>query len=86
MKKLILATTLTALASPAFAGPSCTLDENRKPAWEVVKAFEEQGGEVVKFKISGGKCYEIYGRTDGGKKVELYIDPVTGEILESNES
>ncbi len=84
MKKYLLATTFAALSAPAFAGPSCTPPETAMPVWQVIRNFEEQGGEVVKFKIDDA-CYEIYGRI-GGKKVEIYFDPATGKEIERNES
>ncbi len=85
MKKPMIAVLFAVLAGPALAGPSCTPAEQNTPAWQIVKGFEEQGGEVIKFKVSSGKCYEIYGRVEG-KKVEIYYDPATGKELERNES
>jgi len=85
MKKYLLATALAALTTPALAEPSCTPAESATPVWQAIKAFEEQGGEVMKFKINGGNCYEIYGKIDG-RKMEVFFDPATGQELERIES
>lgn len=81
MKKIMLFTLLALSAAPAFAEPSCTPGTAQKPIWESIKAFEDEGGEVVSFKINGGGCYEIYGKVDGAN-MEIFYDPNTGEELE----
>ncbi len=43
--------------------------------------LEKQGYKIKTFKVSKGKCYEIYGFDKGGKKVEIYFDPATGAEL-----
>lgn len=66
------------------AGPSCA--EEQTSQWlseEDMKAkISEMGYSFDKFKISRGKCYEIYGHNKNGQKVEVYFDPVSGEIVE----
>ncbi len=47
------------------------------------KRVEAQGYEIKKFKVSSGRCYEIYGFDKGGKRVEIYFDPVSAAILET---
>jgi hypothetical protein len=42
----------------------------------------QQGYDIKTFKVSKGKCYEIYGFDKAGKKVEIYFDPITAAILE----
>ncbi len=81
MKKLALATVLASLAVPAFAEPSCDMGDTRAPVWESLKAFEDEGGVVVAFKINSGDCYEIYG-TLNGDKYEVFFDPTSGEEIE----
>jgi hypothetical protein len=39
------------------------------------------GYKIDVFKITKGKCYEIYGRTVGGRRVEVYYDPTTGDVV-----
>ena len=64
-------------ALPALAGSTCTGSGEKLPEAQVRKMYENQGIEIRKWKISSGGCYEIYGYEDG-KKVEIYIDPWTG--------
>ncbi|MCB1351910.1 MAG: PepSY domain-containing protein [Rhodobacteraceae bacterium] len=75
-----LALPLALAAAPALAGPKCTLDEGHMQMWQIAKPFEEAGGVIRQMKVSDN-CYEIYG-TEGDKKVEIYYDPNTGEVLE----
>lgn len=85
MKTTLLAALLAFAAAPAFAEPSCNPGSELKPVWESIKMFEEEGGEVVSFKINDGGCYEIYGKVDG-KNMEIFFDPNTGEELERIEA
>ncbi len=83
---LLPAIALTALAVPALAEPDCSASTAAKPMWEIIKSFEEgEGGTVDVAKTTGDKCYEIYGHIDS-KKVEIYYDPATGEVLDREES
>lgn len=81
MKKIMIAAVLAASAAPAFAEPACNPGEELKPVWESLKTFEEEGGEVVAFKINSGGCYEVYGEVEG-VKMEIFYDPNTGEEIE----
>ena len=85
MKYLVLATGLSLTAIPAFAEPTCTPGEALKPVWEAIKAFEDAKGEVLKFKINDGGCYEVYGKLDG-VKMEVFYDPNTGQEIDRIES
>lgn len=78
---LIAAGTAALLATPALAGPTCSGDAEMLPMSQIVKSFEDAGGEIKLAKITSGGCYEIYGYEDG-QKVEIYYDPRTGEELE----
>jgi hypothetical protein len=81
------AVTLITLASAtaALAGPACQVPEAK---WMKESDFrtkmEGQGYQIKTFKVSKGKCYEIYGFDKAGKKVEIYFDPSTGAELERN--
>lgn len=83
--KLKIATMTLALVSTtaAFAGPTCTVPQEK---WMKESDFrvmqEKQGYQIKTFKVSKGKCYEIYGLDKNGKKVEIYFDPSTGAELE----
>lgn len=74
----------TAFAAPAMAEPDCTSMDQSKPFWEVVKSFEEAGGTVSVAKITGDKCYEIYGHQND-KRVEIYFNPADGSELDREE-
>ncbi len=86
MKTLTLAAAvLTVLAMPALAEPDCRAAKDAKPMWEVVKSFEEGESAIVDIaKVTGDKCYEIYGHA-GTKKLEIYYDPATGAVLDREE-
>lgn len=84
MKSIYLAPLLVALSSAAFAGPTCSVPQDKwmKEA-DFKKGLETQGYQIKTFKVSKGKCYEIYGLDKAGKKVEIYFDPATGAALET---
>jgi hypothetical protein len=42
----------------------------------------EMGYKANVFKVSGN-CYEIYGTDKQGRDVEVYFNPVTGEVVKS---
>ena len=74
---------LTAVASPAFAGPTCTGDAAMLLISAIAQSFEETGGKIKLIKATKGGCYEIYGYEDG-QKVEIYFDSRTGDVLEKH--
>ena len=84
MKKIIAATTLLVLSQSVVAGPKCA--EEQTDQWlseDAMKAkVAEMGFTYDKFKVSRGNCYEIYGHNEAGEKVEVYFDPISGEIVE----
>lgn len=71
------------LASGAHAGPTCTA----KPPTEWLSEAEmkakisESGYAIDVFKTTKGNCYEIYGRTETGKRVEVYYHPISGAVV-----
>lgn len=71
------------LAQVAFAGPKCT--DQKKETWQNEADFQKKlvadGYKIKKFKVTDGQCYEIYGLDKAGKKVEIYFNPVSGEIV-----
>ncbi|MFW9595342.1 MAG: PepSY domain-containing protein [Macromonas sp.] len=70
-------------AAAAFAGPTCNVPQEKWMKEADFKAgIEKQGYQIKTFKVSKGKCYEIYGMDKDGKKVEIYFDPATGAELE----
>jgi hypothetical protein len=82
MKKLMLTFSLFLLANSALAGPKCTNEprENWKPAWEVLEIAMKEVPKLKMLKVTKGKCYEIYGWSTSGEKLEIYYHPVTAEV------
>lgn len=70
-------------ALPAMAGPTCTGQGEKLAEAKVRQMYVEKGYEIRKWKVSSGGCYEIYG-IQNGRKVEVYIDPWTGEELQKH--
>lgn len=83
MNKLLATLLIAFAATSAIAGPKCDVPEDKwmKEA-DFKTKIEGQGYTIKTFKVSKGKCYEIYGQDKAGKKVEIYFDPQTAEILE----
>lgn len=86
MKKLIIATTtILALttAMPAFASSDNYCGNADTSTWMSVDALKvkasEMGYDVKKVEIDDG-CFEIYAIKDG-KRVEAYLNPVSGEVV-----
>lgn len=83
MKKIIIAAALLAgFSGSAWAesfGKPCTAEPKSK--WMTMEAIEkivkDHGYEVAKSKMKD-TCAEIYVRDTDGKRIELYIDPATG--------
>ncbi|QDQ28711.1 PepSY domain-containing protein [Chitinimonas arctica] len=70
------------LASAAWAAPECTNEpRNRWMSEDSMRARLKADGYVVKkFKVVR-HCYEIYGTDKSGRKVEIYLNPVTGQAV-----
>ncbi|BCL86050.1 PepSY domain-containing protein [Ralstonia pseudosolanacearum] len=86
MLKLTLAVLATACSASAFASANCTahpknewMPEAEAQAQAKIKA---QGYTIKKFKVDG-HCYEIYGTNQDGKKVEIYYDTKTLDVVKS---
>lgn len=85
--KLLKITALLAIAissTSAFAGATCpSYPQNERIDQQAFEqALTKKGFMVKKFKVSGN-CYELYGKSPKGKKVEMYFDMKTGEIVKS---
>jgi hypothetical protein len=84
MKKLLASTAIALTATSALAGPTCNAPEDQWMKESELRArLEGEGYQIKTFKVSSGKCYEIYGFDKDGKKVEIYFDPVSGAVLET---
>ena len=87
MLKLTLATvaTLAAVCSTsAFASAKCTAHPKNEwmPAADAQAKLKAEGYAIKIFKVSGN-CYEIYGTNKDGKKVEIYYDTQTLDVVKS---
>jgi hypothetical protein len=87
MKQIILpfsAALLLANAVPAFATGLMTCDSGDRSSWQSKDSLKQQmqnnGWTVRRIKEDGG-CYEVYGTSPEGKRVEAYYDPVSLDKL-----
>jgi hypothetical protein len=77
---------LSAVSLSAFASTyngSCTSEPKAK--WMVEKdvqtMYEKQGYTVRRIK-SAGTCYEVYTIDRNGRKVELFVSPADGHLIQ----
>lgn len=87
MKHLaIAAASCAAIALPGIAWAKADCKAYPKSEWmseaDAKAKIEGQGYTINKFKISGN-CYEIYGHSKDGKKVEIYFDAKTLDVVKS---
>jgi hypothetical protein len=87
-KRLLLSAVLATvtLSSAALASPACTTEPQSKWLSEnaMKKIIADLGYKNIKVFHKTKSCYEIYGYTADGKKAEVYFNPVTGKVFESN--
>jgi len=71
-------------AAPASATGRMTCNAGPQTGWrtqaQLVETLTRQGWQVRRTKIDGG-CYEVYGTTPQGDRVEAYFHPVTLQQL-----
>lgn len=82
---LALGTSLALIpAQPAHATGAVKCKAGPQSGWKTQAALTaklvKEGWKISKTKIDGG-CYEVYGTTPEGEKVEAYFHPVTLEKL-----
>lgn len=84
MRKLLLSIALLSLTGTAFASAKCAA--HPKQEWmkeaDAKAKLEAEGYKIKKFKVDGN-CYEIYGHNKEGKKVEIYFDTKTLDVVKS---
>lgn len=83
MKRILPALLLVAAAAPASATGAMTCNtpkEKWRPTEQLTAELTRQGWQVRKAKVDGG-CYEVYGTTPEGDRVEAYFDPASFEKL-----
>lgn len=78
------AAVLAALSVPAHATGTIKCNAGPQSGWKtqavLTAKLVKQGWQVRKAKVDGG-CYEVYGTTPKGERVEAYFHPVTLENL-----
>lgn len=88
MKKSLITSGLLALgmlsAGSALAEANCQAHPKNEQISQAdfQKALEKHGFTIKKFKTDGN-CYEMYGKSKGGKKLEMYFDTKDGKIVKS---
>jgi len=80
---------LPARAASALPGQDITVCTQAPAAdWMEEADFRaivaRRGFRILKFKVSRGNCYEIYGFDAGGQLVEVYFNPQNGRIVRQN--
>jgi len=89
MRRLILAVFAVGVAALAPSGPALatgaiTCEPTPQSSWKSQEVLREkltkEGWTVRKSKVDG-RCYEVYGTTPEGDRVEAYFHPVTLEKL-----
>ena len=84
MFKLMALMAAVGFSGAAFAKADCTA--HPKSEWmkesDARAQLEGQGYKIKKFKVDGN-CYEIYGKNKDGKKVEIYYDTKTLDVVKS---
>lgn len=82
--KSVIACLLVVASQQTFATGKMTCDSGDESTWQTMQALKEKittaGWQVRKVKVDGG-CYEVYGTTPEGDRVEAYFDPVSLEKL-----
>ncbi|HVE09488.1 MAG TPA: PepSY domain-containing protein [Paraburkholderia sp.] len=84
MFRLVTLLAAIGVSGTAFAKADCTA--HPKSEWikesDARAQLEGQGYKIKKFKVDGN-CYEIYGTNKEGKKVEIYYDTKTLDVVKS---
>ncbi|SNR35654.1 PepSY domain-containing protein [Paracoccus sediminis] len=79
------ATLMIAAALPALAQDRCTVPEaDRRPVEELTADLTAKGWTISNVKTEDG-CYEVYGKDETGKRVEIFFDPATFEAVGSDD-
>ncbi len=80
----LIAAACVAAAGSAFAQHAERCDaipkEEWKPQAELERKLADQGWKISRVKITNG-CYEVYGKNELGRNVELFFDPKTFELV-----
>lgn len=87
MKSLLASIVLIGLTTPVLAETNCTKKPKEQWMTEAAmhKKLTDEGYKIRKLKISGGSCYELYGKDKNDSKVEIYFNPVDGKIVKQKQ-
>lgn len=82
LAQLVIVTAGLAVGSSAFAAANCQAHPKAEqiPQATFEAALKKHGFDVKKFKVDDN-CYELYGKSAKGKKVEIYFDTKDGHIV-----
>ena len=82
--KLAVLLALSAASGSALAAANCPKYPKNEwmPQDEAKTRIEAMGYKIDKFKIDGN-CYEIYGSNKDGKKVEIYFDTKSLDVVKA---
>ena len=84
MLKLVPLLVAATASTSVLASAKCP--KHPKAEWlpqaEAKARIEAQGYAIRRFKVDG-ECYEIYGKDRHGKKVEIYFDTKTLEVVKA---
>lgn len=72
---------LSALAS-TYSGTCTRQPQSKWLSTATVKQQYEKQGYAVRRVRTGGTCYEVYAVDKTGKKVELFVNPATGVLVQ----
>ncbi len=85
MKNFLPIFLLSLLCVACTEETKCTTEP--KSQWkdqaEFKQSLKDQGYKINEFKVTSGNCYEIYGWDKEKNKVEIYFNPVSGDVVKS---
>ncbi|TPE50146.1 PepSY domain-containing protein [Amaricoccus solimangrovi] len=85
MRLALIPMILALSASAAFAGERCDVPkENWRPVEDLKSELTAKGWTIANVKTEDG-CYEVYGKDEAGKRVELFFDPATFAMVGSDD-
>ena len=80
---IAIASATLAVSAPAFASPYCNVSQSNRMSVDQIRAKAEgMGYSVRKVEVDDDGCYEAYAKDSKGQRVEVYMDPATGAVLQ----
>jgi hypothetical protein len=82
--RIVMSVVIAAFASSAIASRKCTTEPKDKWISEAAMRAKAAaaGHQIEVLKVTKGGCYEIYGRDAAGKRIEIYFNPLSGDVVE----